>query len=110
MLRFSGEREIFFLLVVARTDARTHPQPTTHNPSTLYWCLTDFSFFLFPHLFFCFLFCLFCFFVGDALGVRRFLRARKFDVPKAKAMLLSAEQWRKDENVDELVRCVFFLS
>ena len=23
-------------------------------------------------------------------------------------MLLSAEQWRKDENVDELVRCVFF--
>jgi hypothetical protein len=41
----------------------------------------------------------------------RFLRARKFDVPKAKAMLLSAEQWRKDEKVDELARCViFFLS
>lgn len=39
--------------------------------------------------------------------MHRFLRARKFDVPKAKAMLLSAEQWRKDENVDELVRCVF---
>ena len=36
----------------------------------------------------------------------RFLRARKFDVPKAKAMLLSAEQWRKDEKVDELVQCV----
>jgi hypothetical protein len=42
------------------------------------------------------------------LGVLcRFLRARKFDVHKAKAMLLSAEQWRKDEDVDELVRCVF---
>lgn len=39
----------------------------------------------------------------------RFLRARKFDVPKAKAMLLSAEQWRKDEKVDELARCVIFL-
>jgi hypothetical protein len=34
------------------------------------------------------------------------LRARKFDVPKAKVMLLAAEQWRKDENVDELARCV----
>jgi len=34
----------------------------------------------------------------------RFLRARKFDVPKAKAMLLAAEQWRKDENVDEVAR------
>ncbi len=40
----------------------------------------------------------------------RFLRARKFDLPKAKAMLLSAEQWRKDENVDELARCVAFFS
>jgi hypothetical protein len=29
-------------------------------------------------------------------------------VAKAKAMLLSAEQWRKEKNVDELVRCVFF--
>lgn len=38
----------------------------------------------------------------------RFLRARKFDVPKAKAMLLAAEQWRKDEKVDELARCVSF--
>ncbi|KAH7930327.1 hypothetical protein BV22DRAFT_1043309 [Leucogyrophana mollusca] len=33
----------------------------------------------------------------------RFLRARKFDVPKAKAMLLSAEQWRKDFKVDDIV-------
>ncbi|KAI0002872.1 CRAL-TRIO domain-containing protein [Russula compacta] len=38
----------------------------------------------------------------------RFLRARKFDVPKAKAMLLSAEQWRKAENVDELARTFEF--
>lgn len=42
---------------------------------------------------------------GMVLGCR-FLRARKFDVPKAKAMLLSAEQWRKDEKVDELAQCV----
>ena len=40
----------------------------------------------------------------------RFLRARKFDVPKAKAMLLSAEQWRKDEKVEELARCVIYFS
>ncbi|KAI0915438.1 cytosolic factor, phosphatidylinositol/phosphatidylcholine transfer protein [Taiwanofungus camphoratus] len=33
----------------------------------------------------------------------RFLRARKFDVDKAKAMLLSCEQWRKDFKVDEIV-------
>ncbi|KAG1731968.1 CRAL-TRIO domain-containing protein [Suillus paluster] len=33
----------------------------------------------------------------------RFLRARKFDVPKAKAMLLAAEQWRRDMKVDEIV-------
>jgi len=38
----------------------------------------------------------------------RFLRARKFDVPKAKAMLLSAEQWRKDEKVEELARTFEF--
>ncbi|THG94765.1 hypothetical protein EW026_g6765 [Hermanssonia centrifuga] len=34
----------------------------------------------------------------------RFLRARKFDVPKAKEMLKSAEQWRKDFGVDEIVK------
>ncbi|OAX41098.1 hypothetical protein K503DRAFT_767964 [Rhizopogon vinicolor AM-OR11-026] len=33
----------------------------------------------------------------------RFLRARKFDVPKAKEMLLAAEQWRRDMKVDEIV-------
>ena len=25
-------------------------------------------------------------------------------------MLLSAEQWRKDEKVDEIARCVYFVS
>ncbi|KAH9916783.1 CRAL-TRIO domain-containing protein [Fomitopsis serialis] len=37
----------------------------------------------------------------DAL-LLRFLRARRFDVEKAKAMLLACEQWRKDFGVDEL--------
>lgn len=37
---------------------------------------------------------------------RRFLRARKFDVAKTKAMLLSAEQWRKDFDVEDIVKYV----
>jgi len=37
----------------------------------------------------------------------RFLRARKFDLAKAKIMLISAEQWRKDEEVDEIAKCEF---
>ena len=32
----------------------------------------------------------------------RFLRARKFDLPKALEMILAQEQWRKDFGVDEL--------
>ena len=36
----------------------------------------------------------------------RFLRARKFDLAKAKEMLLSAEQWRKDFGVEEIMKCV----
>ena len=36
----------------------------------------------------------------------RFLRARKFDLTKAKAMLLAAEQWRKDFGVEDLVEFV----
>lgn len=38
----------------------------------------------------------------------RFLRARKFDVAKTKEMLLSAEQWRKDFGVEEIMKSVFF--
>ncbi|KAH0839514.1 hypothetical protein J3R83DRAFT_372 [Lanmaoa asiatica] len=37
------------------------------------------------------------------LPPHRFLRARRFDVVKTKAMLLSAEQWRKDLNVEDIV-------
>lgn len=39
--------------------------------------------------------------LGDAF---RFLRARQFDVVKAKAMLLDVEKWRKDESVEELAK------
>ncbi|KAJ7274579.1 CRAL-TRIO domain-containing protein [Mycena haematopus] len=34
----------------------------------------------------------------------RFLRARKFDVPKAKEMFRDNEQWRKDFGVDDIVQ------
>ena len=34
----------------------------------------------------------------------RFCRARKFDYPKTKEMLLNFEQWRKDFGVEELVK------
>jgi len=44
----------------------------------------------------------------DDATLLRFLRARRFDVPKAKAMLVSAEQWRKDEKIDELARTFEF--
>jgi hypothetical protein len=37
----------------------------------------------------------------------RFLRARKFDLKKTKEMLASAEKWRKDFKVDEIVKFVF---
>lgn len=39
-------------------------------------------------------------------GARRFLRARKFDVEKAKQMIAACEQWRKDFGVDELWKYV----
>ncbi|KZT63982.1 hypothetical protein DAEQUDRAFT_718733 [Daedalea quercina L-15889] len=39
----------------------------------------------------------------DAL-LLRFLRARRFDVEKAKAMLLACEQWRKDFGVDDILK------
>jgi len=44
----------------------------------------------------------------DDAALLRFLRARRFDVPKAKTMHLSAEQWRKDEKIDELVQTFEF--
>ncbi|KAJ7663012.1 CRAL-TRIO domain-containing protein [Mycena rosella] len=34
----------------------------------------------------------------------RFLRARKFDVPKAKEMFIANEKWRKEFGVDEIVK------
>jgi len=40
----------------------------------------------------------------DDPALLRFLRARKFDVAKAKEMLLDAEQWRIDFKVDDLVQ------
>jgi hypothetical protein len=47
------------------------------------------------------------FLLTDVLRLR-FLRARKFDVAKAKEMLVSCEQWRKDYNVDDIVKYVSF--
>ncbi|KAJ7075160.1 CRAL-TRIO domain-containing protein [Mycena belliarum] len=47
--------------------------------------------------------------LGDAFFFRvAFLRARKFDVPKTKDMLLASEKWRKEFGVDELVRTFDF--
>ncbi|KAI5995724.1 CRAL-TRIO domain-containing protein [Pisolithus marmoratus] len=39
----------------------------------------------------------------DDATLLRFLRARKFDVPKAKAMLISAEEWRKEFGIEDLM-------
>ncbi|KAH9927860.1 CRAL-TRIO domain-containing protein [Amylocystis lapponica] len=39
----------------------------------------------------------------DDAALLRFLRARRFDLAKAKQMLIACEQWRKDFKVDEIV-------
>ncbi|KAJ7617012.1 CRAL-TRIO domain-containing protein [Mycena rosella] len=44
----------------------------------------------------------------DDANLLRFLRARKFDVPKTKEMLIAAGEWRKEFGVDELVRTFEF--
>lgn len=41
----------------------------------------------------------------------RFLRARQFDLLKAKEMLLDCEKWRKEFGVDDIIKYVsLFLS
>ncbi|OCH86026.1 hypothetical protein OBBRIDRAFT_821263 [Obba rivulosa] len=40
----------------------------------------------------------------DDATLLRFLRARKFDVEKAKQMIIACEQWRKDFGVEEIVK------
>jgi CRAL/TRIO, N-terminal domain len=41
---------------------------------------------------------------ADRSSLARFLRARRFDLAKAKAMLLAAEEWRKKEKVEEIAK------
>ena len=43
------------------------------------------------------------------MAIGRFLRARKFDILQAKAMLISMEQWRKDFGVDDITKYVLRL-
>ena len=40
----------------------------------------------------------------DDATLLRFLRARKFDLARAKLMIIAQEQWRKDFGVDEIVK------
>jgi len=50
--------------------------------------------------------------VVNVVATIRFLRARKFDVAKAKIMLLAAEKWRKEfatSGIEELMKYVFSL-
>ncbi|KAK7032895.1 CRAL-TRIO domain-containing protein [Favolaschia claudopus] len=44
----------------------------------------------------------------DDATLLRFLRARKFDVEQSKEMFKAAEKWRKEFNVDELVKTFDF--
>ena len=41
----------------------------------------------------------------DEHTLLRFLRARKFDVAKAKEMFIASEKWRREFEVDNLVKC-----
>jgi hypothetical protein len=43
-------------------------------------------------------------FVCVCVCVSSFLRARRFDVAKAKAMIISAEQWREDFGIEDLMK------
>lgn len=40
----------------------------------------------------------------DDAALLRFLRARRFDVAKAKAMIIAAEQWREDFGIEDLMK------
>jgi hypothetical protein len=40
---------------------------------------------------------------ADDVTLRRFLRARKHDVPKAKAMVLNALKWRREFGTDTII-------
>jgi hypothetical protein len=40
----------------------------------------------------------------DTLTMLRFLRARKFDIPLAKQMFVECEKWRKEFNVEKIVK------
>jgi phosphatidylinositol/phosphatidylcholine transfer protein len=42
----------------------------------------------------------------DDTMLLRFLRARKFDLIKAKEMFIAAEEWRKSFGVDDIVQYV----
>jgi len=42
----------------------------------------------------------------DDATLLRFLRARKFDLVKAKEMFIAAEKWRKEFGVDDIVKSV----
>ncbi|TFY62335.1 hypothetical protein EVG20_g6743 [Dentipellis fragilis] len=43
----------------------------------------------------------------DDATLLRFLRARNFDVSKAKAMIISAEEWRVEFGIEDIMKCVF---